>query len=88
MNKVIVFFVFYLCVATTAFASNYPFGLHGVYGDIMSVRELNVKQIRIAALTWGSIEPYKGFYDFRGTDRALRNLQWNNGANIKRCVKR
>ncbi len=62
-------------IASSSMAANHPFGLHGVYGDSEAASSLGVKQVRVAALTWGLIEPEKGRYDFAAMDRGLKKLQ-------------
>ncbi len=63
-----------VCLAAPSWAAS-PFGLHGVYGDAAAVRDLGVRQVRVAALTWGSIERQKGRYDFSRIDKGISKLQ-------------
>jgi len=78
MKTVTGIIILLLFLASSSIAANSPFGLHAVDGDGLSVQELGVKQIRIAALTWDSLEPQKGNYDFSATDNAILNLQGKN----------
>ncbi|MFQ5427454.1 MAG: beta-galactosidase [Thermodesulfobacteriota bacterium] len=68
--------------SSISFAANYPFGLHNVARDLNSVKGLGVHQVRIAAITWDSIEPQKGTYNFTTTDQAILKHQEGNVRSI------
>ncbi len=70
-----------LFMTPPALAASFPFGLHAVDGDAVSLHNLSVRQVRIAAITWDSIEPQKGAYDFTASDNAILNLQ-QGGVNM------
>jgi len=76
-----------LFFSSISFAANYPFGLHAVGSDANSVKGLGVQQIRIAPITWDSIEPQKGTYDFTANDQIIMKLQQGNVSLIVATIR-